>query len=30
VQRVEMVEWIEVGELTVSDRDVFGFGSTGR
>jgi dUTP pyrophosphatase len=30
VQRVELVEWVEVGELAGSDRDVFGFGSTGR
>lgn len=30
VQRVDLVEWVEVGELAVSDRDVFGFGSTGR
>lgn len=30
VQRVELVEWVEVGELAVSERDVFGFGSTGR
>ena len=30
VQRVELVEWVEVDELAGSDRDVFGFGSTGR
>jgi dUTP pyrophosphatase len=30
VQRVELVEWVEVGELAGSERDVFGFGSTGR
>ncbi len=30
VQRVDLVEWVEVGELAVSDRDIFGFGSTGR
>ena len=30
VQRVELVEWVEVAQLGESDRDVFGFGSTGR
>lgn len=30
VQRVELVEWIETDELAGSERDVFGFGSTGR
>jgi dUTP pyrophosphatase len=30
VQRVELVEWVEVGELAGSERDAFGFGSTGR
>lgn len=30
VQQVDLVEWVEVGELAVSDRDTFGFGSTGR
>lgn len=30
VQRVELVEWVEVAQLGDSDRDVFGFGSTGR
>jgi dUTP pyrophosphatase len=29
VQRVEMVEWIEVDELGTTSRDTFGFGSTG-
>jgi dUTP pyrophosphatase len=30
IQRVEYVEWHEVAELDVTDRDAFGFGSTGR
>ena len=30
VQRVELVEWAETDELAGTDRDVFGFGSTGR
>jgi dUTP diphosphatase len=30
VQRVELVEWVEADELDGSERDVFGFGSTGR
>ena len=29
VQRVEVVEWIEVDELDATSRDTFGFGSTG-
>jgi dUTP diphosphatase len=29
VQKVEQVEWHEVEELDVTERDVFGFGSTG-
>jgi dUTP diphosphatase len=29
VQRVEAVEWIEVDELDNTERDTFGFGSTG-
>jgi len=30
VQRVELVEWLEVAELDHTERDAFGFGSTGR
>jgi dUTP pyrophosphatase len=30
VQKVELVEWHEVDELDVTERDAFGFGSTGR
>jgi dUTP pyrophosphatase len=30
VQRVEMIEWIEVAELDETARDIYGFGSTGR
>lgn len=30
VQRVELVEWVEVDDLGASDRDVEGWGSTGR
>jgi len=30
VQRVELVEWVQVEELDTTTRDVFGFGSTGR
>jgi dUTP pyrophosphatase len=30
VQRVELVEWVEVAELDTTTRDTFGFGSTGR
>jgi len=29
IQKVEQVEWHEVEELDVTERDVFGFGSTG-
>ncbi len=29
VQKVELVEWLEVDELDVTERDTFGFGSTG-
>lgn len=29
VQRVESVEWLEVDELGATERDAFGFGSTG-
>jgi dUTP pyrophosphatase len=29
VQKVEAVEWLEVDELDRTDRDMFGFGSTG-
>jgi dUTP pyrophosphatase len=29
VQKVELVEWLEVDELDVTVRDAFGFGSTG-
>ena len=29
VQRVERVEWCEVDELDMTERDAFGFGSTG-
>jgi dUTP pyrophosphatase len=29
VQKVELVEWLEVDELDVTERDSFGFGSTG-
>jgi dUTP pyrophosphatase len=29
IQRVEQVEWREVDELDVTQRDTFGFGSTG-
>jgi dUTP diphosphatase len=29
VQRVEAVEWVEVEELDTTERDTFGFGSTG-
>jgi dUTP pyrophosphatase len=29
VQKVELVEWLEVDELDVTERDAFGFGSTG-
>jgi dUTP pyrophosphatase len=29
VQKVEMIEWVEVDELDVTRRDSFGFGSTG-
>jgi dUTP pyrophosphatase len=29
VQRVEQVEWLEVEELDTTERDTFGFGSTG-
>jgi dUTP pyrophosphatase len=29
IQRVEQVEWSEVDELDVTQRDTFGFGSTG-
>lgn len=30
VQRVELVEWVEVDALDETTRDTFGFGSTGR
>jgi dUTP pyrophosphatase len=30
VQKVEYVEWQEVDELDVTERDAFGFGSSGR
>lgn len=30
VQRVEYTEWVEVDELDETERDTFGFGSTGR
>jgi dUTP pyrophosphatase len=30
IQRVELVEWVEVDELGATTRDAFGFGSTGR
>lgn len=30
VQRVELVEWLAVSELDQTERDTFGFGSTGR
>ena len=29
IQRVEQVEWQEVDELDSTERDTFGFGSTG-
>jgi dUTP pyrophosphatase len=29
VQKVELVEWLEVDELDITERDTFGFGSTG-
>jgi dUTP pyrophosphatase len=29
VQRVDLVEWVEVDELDHTERDAFGFGSTG-
>jgi dUTP pyrophosphatase len=29
IQRVEKVEWCEVDELDLTERDTFGFGSTG-
>jgi dUTP pyrophosphatase len=29
VQKVELVEWLEVDELDITERDSFGFGSTG-
>ena len=29
IQRVEQVEWCEVDELDLTERDAFGFGSTG-
>ena len=30
IQKVEYVEWAEVGTLDETERDTFGFGSTGR
>jgi dUTP pyrophosphatase len=30
VQRVELIEWVEVDTLDSTTRDTFGFGSTGR
>jgi dUTP pyrophosphatase len=30
VQRVELVEWLVVDQLDITQRDTFGFGSTGR
>jgi len=30
VQKVELVEWVEVDELDATERDTYGFGSTGR
>jgi dUTP pyrophosphatase len=30
VQKVELVEWVEVDELGGTERDTYGFGSTGR
>jgi dUTP pyrophosphatase len=30
VQRVELVEWLDVEELDLTERDTYGFGSTGR
>ena len=30
VQRVELIEWVEVEALDETSRDTFGFGSTGR
>jgi dUTP pyrophosphatase len=30
VQRVELVEWLDVPELDRTERDTYGFGSTGR
>ncbi|MGZ4691534.1 MAG: dUTP diphosphatase [Acidimicrobiia bacterium] len=30
IQKVEYVEWIEVEQLDETERDTFGFGSTGR
>jgi dUTPase len=29
IQRVEQVEWHEVEQLDATERDTFGFGSTG-
>lgn len=29
VQKVELIEWLEVDELDITERDTFGFGSTG-
>jgi dUTP pyrophosphatase len=30
VQHVELVEWLDVEELDLTERDTYGFGSTGR
>jgi dUTP pyrophosphatase len=30
VQKIELVEWVEVDDLGATERDTYGFGSTGR